>query len=347
MLPRQLALTINPKSHSSSLKLKVNSRLTNPLFSSSHPAPVDKPTKPAKADKYTPPVTRSKSKYRSKKKGTNPISPLRHSSPENNNPIETTSRANLSPDSPNKEPNLLIETEPNKNNPDTSANHKFFILTHLNPNQPPPPKPQRPKNKRSRNHPKKLSSLPQDNPESTDMAETPQSMQIDDSCLDQDTESPISGQDTLSTIKELQQQIRELQRQTRYEPPHPDNQQGSSSTNTDPNHEGQTQSQTDWVPKIDYSLLGVDSTSTTPTQTPTQHPTDYTFNQSKTDIVGKLEKLKKSIIHMAKLFHNQQFKAMALERELAPRGDATIPQLHPPSGNGTNTRKMGGNLVRG
>jgi len=63
--------------------------------------------------------------------------------------------------------------------------------------------------------------------------------------------------------------------------------------------------------------------------------------------VGKLEKLKKSIIHMAKLFHNQQFKAMALERELAPRGDATIPQLHPPSGNGPNTRKMGGNLVRG
>jgi len=101
-----------------------------------------KSTKPAKADKYTPPVTRSKSKYRSKKKGTNPISPLRHSFPENNNPIETTSRANLSPDSPNKEPNLLIETEPNKNNPDTSANHKFFILTHLNPNQPPPPEPQ-------------------------------------------------------------------------------------------------------------------------------------------------------------------------------------------------------------
>ena len=72
------------------------------------------------------------------------------------------------------------------------------------------------------------------------MAETPQSMQIDDSCLDQDTESPISGQDKLSTIKELRQQIRELQRQTRYELPHPDNQQGSSSRNTDPNHEGQT-----------------------------------------------------------------------------------------------------------
>ena len=109
MLPSKLALTINPKSHNNSLKLKVNSRLTNPLLSSGHPAPVDKSTKPAKADKYTPPVTRSKSNYRSKK-WTNPISPLRHSSPENNNTIETTSRANLSRDSPNKEPNLLIET---------------------------------------------------------------------------------------------------------------------------------------------------------------------------------------------------------------------------------------------
>jgi len=31
--------------------------------------------------------------------------------------------------------------------------------------------------------------------------------------------------------------------------------------------------------------------------------------------VGKLEKLKKSIIHLTKLFHNQQFMAMALERD--------------------------------
>ena len=55
---------------------------------------------------------------------------------------------------------------------------------------------------------------------------------------------PISGQDTLSTIKELQQQIREL-RQTRYAPTSPWQQR--SSPNVNPNHEGQTQSQTDWV----------------------------------------------------------------------------------------------------
>ena len=74
--------------------------------------------------------------------------------------------------------------------------------------------------------------------------------------------------------------------------------------------------QTDWVTKIDYNLLCVDSTSTTPAQTPTQNLTDYSFNQS-----SKLEKnWIKSIIHIMKLFHNRQIKAMALERELTPRG---------------------------
>jgi len=101
--------------------------------------------------------------------------------------------------------------------------------------------------------------------------------------------------------------------------PHPDNQQGPFSSNTDPNHENQTQSQTDWVPKIDYNLLCLDSTSTTPAQTPTQNLTDYIFNQSKTDMVGKKGKTEKIHHSHDKLFYNQQFMAMALEREHTPR----------------------------
>lgn len=135
------------------------------------------------------------------------------------------------------------------------------------------------------------------------MAETPQSVQIDNSCLDQGIESPITRQDT-TTVMEPQQKILEIK----------------YSSRLDLNHLTLTSNmslhQTDWVTKIVYNLLCVDSTSTTPAQTPAHNLTDYTFNQS-----SKLEKKrKKSIIDIMKLFHNQQIMAMALERELTARG---------------------------